>query len=197
MTKSTDTFFQPYKLIVGLGNPGRKYRSTKHNVGFDVVDLIRHQLGVNRFESKCRSLVSIVKISEKHVVLAKPMTFMNVSGKAVKELVDYFGLALDSICVVYDDLNLDLGVLRLRPSGSTGGHKGIKSIIEYLDSQDFPRLRIGIGRPPDDVEWMDYVLSEFSEPDRELIDSSIERAADAIETFATEGIQTAMNRHNG
>lgn len=197
MTKSIDTSFQPYKLIVGLGNPGRKYRSTKHNVGFDVVDLIRHQLGVNRFESKYNSLVSIVKISEKPVVLAKPMTFMNVSGKAVKELVDYFGLALDSICVVYDDLNLDLGVLRLRRSGSAGGHNGIKSIIEHLDSQDFPRLRIGIGRPPDDVEWMDYVLSEFSEPDRELIDSSIERAADAIETFATEGIQTAMNRHNG
>jgi len=196
MAESTDTCFQPYKLIVGLGNPGRKYKYAKHNVGFDVIDGLLYRLDDKKLENRCSSLVSIQKIGEKSIVLAKPMTFMNASGKAVKELIDYFEIPLDSICIVYDDLNLDLGVLRLRRSGSAGGHNGMISIIEYLNSQSFPRLRIGIGKPPDGVGWMDYVLSEFSESDREVIDGAIERAVDAIETFTIEGIQSAMNQYN-
>ena len=192
MTESTGI----QKLIVGLGNPGRKYRDTKHNVGFAVIDELLDRLNVKRLESKCSSLVSIQKIGKKPVVLAKPMTFMNESGKVIKELVDYFKLPLDSVCIVYDDLNLELGVLRLRRSGSAGGHKGMMSIIEHLDSQNFPRLRIGIGRPTDSIDWMDYVLSEFSQSDRKMIDRSIERAADAIETFTIEGIQSALNQYN-
>lgn len=193
MIESTDI----QKLIVGLGNPGGKYKYTKHNAGFDVIDELFGRLGVRKLESRCNSLVSsIQKIGEKSVVLAKPMTFMNASGKSVKKLIDYFEIPLCSVCIVYDDLNLDLGVLRLRPSGSAGGHNGIQSIIDYLDSQNFPRLRIGIGRPPDDVVWKDYVLSKFSELDREVIDKSIKRAADAIEIFLIEGIQTAMNQYN-
>lgn len=186
-----------YKLIVGLGNPGKKYKHTKHNVGFDVIDEVLSRLKVKKLESKCSSLVSpIQQIDEKLVILAKPMTFMNKSGKALAELVDYFEVPLNSICVVYDDLNLELGVLRLRPSGSAGGHNGIKSIIEHLDSQSFPRLRVGIGRPNDDMTWKNYVLSEFAESDREVIDKSVKKAADAIETFIIEDIQTAMNLYN-
>jgi len=185
-----------YKLIVGLGNPGKKYRHTKHNIGFDVIDAIYSQLNSGRIESKFNSLISNQKIGEKDVILAKPMTFMNLSGKAVKEIIDYFEIPLNSICIVYDDLNLDLGVLRLRRSGSAGGHNGMKSIIEHLNSKDFPRLRIGIGIPPDNTDWMDYVLSDFPEPAREIVNQSIEKAVDTIKTFIIEGIDSAMNKYN-
>ena len=187
--------FTSTKLIVGLGNPGPRYENTKHNLGFWVVNelLLRRQL--NRLVPLCRSLVARTEWHDSEVIFAKPMTYMNKSGQAVNMLIQKFDIVPRDLCVVYDDLNLDIGVLRMRKAGSDGGHNGMKSIIHHLGTQDFPRLRVGIGKVTGD--WMDHVLNEFSATEREDISWAIPWAADAIETFVTEGIQAAMNRFNG
>lgn len=182
------------KLIVGLGNPGRQYQFTRHNVGFEVIDKLIIRLDIKRLTEKHHALVAFGKLSDFDIILAKPLTFVNGSGQSVAPIVSEFDIPLTELCVVYDDLNLDLGVLRIRRTGSDGGHKGLKSIIHHLDSQDFPRLRIGIGKPADDA--ISHVLSEFTPEERVVIDESIEKAADALETLITDGIETAMNKFN-
>ena len=183
------------KLIVGLGNPGPRYENTKHNLGFWVVNELLLRLGLNRLDPLCRSLIVQTTWHSAEVIFAKPMTYMNNSGQAVNMLVQKFDIPPHDLCVVYDDLNLDIGVLRMRKAGSDGGHNGMKSIIHHLGTQDFPRLRVGIGKV--EGEWMDYVLNEFSADEREYIDWAIPCAADAIETFVTDGVQTVMNQFNG
>ncbi|MCZ6678200.1 MAG: aminoacyl-tRNA hydrolase [Candidatus Poribacteria bacterium] len=183
------------KLIVGLGNPGPRYENTKHNVGFWVVNELMLRLRLNRLENLCRSLIARTEWYDSEIIFAKPMTYMNNSGQAVKALVQWFDIGLDNLCVVYDDLNLELGMLRIRRAGSDGGHNGMKSIIRHLDSQDFPRVRIGIGKA--EGEWMDHVLSDFSAIERGKIDVVVRRTADSIETLVTDGVQVAMNRFNG
>ena len=183
------------KLIVGLGNPGPRYENTKHNLGFWVVNELLLRLQLNRLEPLCRSLIAQTEWHNSEVIFAKPMTYMNNSGQAVNMLVQKFDIPTHDLCVVYDDLNLDIGVLRIRKAGSDGGHNGIKSIIHHLGTQDFPRLRVGIGKVEGD--WMDYVLNDFSDVEREYIDWAIPCAADAIETLITDGVQTAMNQFNG
>ena len=187
--------FMPTKLIVGLGNPGPQYENTKHNLGFWVVSELLLRLQLSRLEPLCRSLVVQTKWHNSEVIFAKPMTYMNNSGQAINMLVQKFDICPQNLCVIYDDLNLDIGVLRMRKAGSDGGHNGMKSIIHHLGTQDFPRLRVGIGKV--EGEWMDYVLNEFSRVEREYIDWAIPCAADAIETFITDDVQTAMNRFNG
>ena len=183
------------KLIVGLGNPGSQYEDTKHNLGFWVINELLLRLQLDRLEPLCRSLIARTEWHGTKIIFAKPMTYMNNSGQAINLLVQKFDIFPDNLCVVYDDLNLDVGVLRMRKAGSDGGHNGMKSIIHHLRTQDFPRLRVGIGKVEGD--WMDHVLSEFSTAAREDIDWAIPRAADAIETFVTDGVQTAMNCVNG
>ena len=183
------------KLIVGLGNPGPRYENTKHNLGFWIVNEVLLRLRLNRLKPLCQSLIAQTEWHNSEVIFAKPMTYMNNSGQAVNMLVQKFDIPPQDLCVVYDDLNLDIGVLRLRKAGSDGGHNGMKSIIRHLGTQDFPRLRIGIGKV--EGEWMDYVLSEFSAAEREYIDWAIPCAADAIETLVTDGVQIAMNQFNG
>ena len=190
------TMSQRMKLIVGLGNPGPRYKNTKHNVGFRVVDELLQRARTTKFENLCQSLVARTRVRGSEVILAKPLTYMNNSGRAVSEIVHEFDISLESLCVVYDDLHLDIGVLRMRQSGSDGGHRGIKSIQDLLNTQAFPLLRIGIGKP-DTEHWIDYVLSEFSAAESKEIDCMIHRAADAIETLISEGIQRAMNLFNG
>ena len=185
----------PTKLIVGLGNPGPQYENTKHNLGFWVVNELLLRLRLDRLDPLCRSLTARTEWHGSEVIFAKPMTYMNNSGQAVNMLVQQFSICSHDLCVVYDDLNLDIGVLRLRKGGSDGGHNGMKSIIHHLGTQDFPRLRVGIGKV--EGEWMDHVLNEFPAAEREYINWAIPCAADAIETFVTEGVQTAMNRFNG
>lgn len=185
----------PRKLIVGLGNPGPRYENTKHNLGFGVVNELLLRLQLNRLAPLCRSLVARTEWHASEVIFAKPMTYMNKSGQAVNMLVQKFDILPHDLCVVYDDLNLDIGVLRMRKAGSDGGHNGLKSIIHHLGTQDFPRLRVGIGKVEGD--WMDHVLNEFSAAEREDINWAIPCAADAIETFVIEDVQTAMNRFNG
>lgn len=183
------------KLIIGLGNPGPRYENTKHNVGFWVVNELMQRAGVTAMQNLCKSLVAQTEWHGATIIFAKPMTYMNRSGDAVTALVHQFGIETEGPCVIYDDMNLDFCVLRMRRKGSDGGHNGMKSIIDALGTEAFPRLRIGIGEP--EGEWVDHVLSEFSESERAEIDRVVHRAADAIETFVTDGVQATMNRFNG
>ena len=191
---------QESKLIVGLGNPGMRYEHTKHNVGFRVVDALyevfcqRDSQPRPAHTSICNSLVIQTIWHDTPIILAKPMTYMNNSGAAVAALVRRFEIPLRDLCIVYDDIHLDVGVLRIRQKGSDGGQKGMKSIIHHLGTTEFPRLRIGIGEPVGDLT--DYVLTEFSEDEEIEIAHTIDRAVDAIETFVKDDILTVMNQFN-
>ena len=188
------------KLIVGLGNPGPRYQHTKHNIGFRVIDALHEKTQRNRQTSRhtqtstCRSLVMQTTWHDTSIIFAKPMTYMNNSGVAVAALVNRFEVPLSQLCVVYDDIHLDIGVLRIRQKGSDGGQKGMKSIIHHLGTNEFPRLRIGIGEPVGDLT--DYVLTEFSEAEEIEVQPTIHRAVDAVETFVKDDILTAMNQFN-
>jgi len=184
------------KLIVGLGNPGRKYELTRHNVGFEVIDLLCDEIRAGRTKRQNFSLVAEGRLETEHLILAKPQTFMNSSGVAVSSLVSKYGVQLDDLYVIYDDLNLDMGILRIRRRGSAGGHKGVKSIISSLGSQLFPRLRIGIGQMDRGTEAIDYVLSKFSHDEREQIDQTEYMAVDALKVMIRDGIDPAMNKYN-
>lgn len=184
------------KLIVGLGNPSDRYAHTRHNLGFDAIDELAKILGcrVNKREKKALTGSAICR-GEK-ILLAKPQTYMNLSGESVRPLMDYYHIALEDLFVLVDDVNLDIGMLRIRRGGSDGGHNGLKSITEHLGTKDYARLRIGAGAPPAGG-LVDFVLSGFSKEDRAVIDETIEAAAEACLVFAAEGVDTAMNRFNG
>lgn len=189
------------KTIVGLGNPGPQYARNRHNIGFQVVDLFarRHGIELSKTQHKARlgdGWIQRGGVREK-VLLVKPMTYMNNSGEAVAPLIRYYDIVLDDLLVIVDDLDLNAGQLRLRPGGSSGGQKGLKSIIRLLGSQDFPRLRVGIGRPPGRMAPADYVLQNFSAQEEETFGPLREIIADAIETWIFDGIDAAMNKYNG
>ncbi|MBD3183576.1 aminoacyl-tRNA hydrolase [Candidatus Poribacteria bacterium] len=185
------------KLIVGLGNPGSKYKSTRHNVGFEVLDLFCREVCTDEVKHRFFSSVANGKYKGEELILAKPQTFMNSSGTAVNALKYKYGISPEDIFVIYDDFNLDLGMLRIRLSGSSGGHKGMKSIIESIGSKDFPRLRIGIGSPPHGMDVMKYVLGRFSPDERATIEESKLMALKALKVMIHEGIEPAMTRFNG
>ncbi|MDQ7843896.1 MAG: aminoacyl-tRNA hydrolase [Armatimonadota bacterium] len=184
------------KLIIGLGNPGRRYRGTRHNVGWEVVSRLGRRLGVAAWQEEGFSEVRRGSIGGTRVLLARPQTYVNVSGAAVLELCRRHRVDVQDIIVVADDLDLPLGRIRLRPGGSAGGHNGLKSIIEALGTTNFPRLRVGIGRPPEGVDPADYVLARFRPEEQPVVDEVLERAAQALEVAVTEGIPAAMNRFN-
>ena len=181
-------------LVVGLGNPGRRYRGTRHNVGWEVVDRLsaRWDLPVSREEEE--ALVGRGEIAGQEVLLAKPLTYMNRSGEAVRGLVRRYGVQPQEILVIYDDVDLPVGAIRIRPRGSSGGHHGMASVLEALGTSEIPRVRVGIGRPRG--ETAEYVLSRFSSEERPLIEEAMERAADAVEAILREGTEAAMNRYN-
>ncbi len=182
------------KLVVGLGNPGRKYAGTRHNVGFDVVDRLgeRHRL---EWESAPTEAVQ-ARWRAASAIVVKPLTFMNLSGIAIGELLRFYKIDLPDLFVVVDDINLELGRLRARPSGSAGGHNGLKSIISSLGTEDFARLRVGIGRGDRPGGFADHVLAKFEPDERDEIAGATDRAADAAELFVTEDIVAVMNRFN-
>jgi PTH1 family peptidyl-tRNA hydrolase len=184
-------------LVAGLGNPGRQYSENRHNVGFMLVSRLANRLGVafSRLESK--ALVTKAIYKDFRLVLAKPQTYMNLSGQAVSALQRFYKVPLENLLVAYDDVDLPLGTIRLRPGGSSGGQKGMGSIIEHLGTQEFPRLRIGIGRPPGRMDAAAYVLQDFSRGETEILDEVLERGVEAVLTFITEGLTTAMNQYNG
>jgi peptidyl-tRNA hydrolase, PTH1 family len=183
-------------MIVGLGNPGREYRLNRHNIGFMVVDRLaeRHDLTLGRLRSK--ALVGEGVVYGSKVILAKPQTYMNLSGEAVGSLAGYFQIPPENILVVYDEIDLPFGTLRMRKKGGPGGHNGMKSLISRL-GQEFPRLRLGVGRPSGRMPPAAYVLQNFGPDDRPLLEEILDRAVAAIETYLSEGIHQAMTRHNG
>jgi peptidyl-tRNA hydrolase, PTH1 family len=186
------------KLIVGLGNPGKKYRDTRHNVGFAVVDELASRHGATFESAPAEALLARVRtLGAGGTLLLKPLTMMNASGFAVSEVARYFRIVFDDILVVADDVNLPLGRLRARPGGSAGGHNGFRSIIEQLGTQGFARLRVGVGRGDLRRDLADYVLGGFDADERPLAADAVGRASDASELFVFEGIEPVMNRFNG
>lgn len=184
-------------LIVGLGNPGRKYRNNRHNIGFQAVNAFAARHGWRFSRQQENAFVAEGRIGGRPVTLARPMTYMNQSGRPVKGLATFYKLPLENIIVLFDDLDLPLGTLRLRPEGSAGGHNGMRDIIRHLGSNQFPRLRLGIGRPPGRMDPKAFVLQDFNKDERPIVEDLYERAADALETWLEEGITLAMSRHNG
>ncbi|MCU0499243.1 MAG: aminoacyl-tRNA hydrolase [Anaerolineae bacterium] len=184
-------------LIVGLGNPGKQYEQTKHNVGFWTVDELarRHGLAFGKPERKAISADGL--IGDRRVLLAKPQTYMNLSGESVRPLLDFYKIELDQVIVISDDLDLPIGTIRLRKGGSHGGQNGLRSIIQHLGTQEFNRVRIGIGRPPGRMEAAAYVLHPFEGDDAITMRLVIDHAANAVETWLKSGIDLAMTRHNG
>lgn len=184
-------------LIVGLGNPGSKYRQNRHNIGFMVVNHLAEKIHIPLRRVEFRALIGKGEIDSQQCILAKPQTFMNESGKSVGPLMRFYRIPQERLLVVHDDLDLPYGTLRLRPTGGTGGQKGMESIIAQLGSQDFARLRMGIGRPPGRMDPRDYVLHDFDPPQQEDLPIVLETAVKAILTFFNEGIEQAMNTFNG
>lgn len=185
------------KLIVGLGNPGRKYRDTRHNIGFAVADELAARASVTFEAAPAEALMARARsLGPEGTLLLKPLTMMNASGFAVSEIARYFRVAFGDILVVADDVNLPLGRLRARPSGSAGGHNGFRSIIEQLGTTGFARLRVGVGRGDPRRDLADYVLGGFDADERPVVDDAVSRAADAAELFVSEGIELVMNRFN-
>jgi PTH1 family peptidyl-tRNA hydrolase len=186
------------KLIVGLGNPGRKYRDTRHNIGFAVADELARRGSVAFESAPADGLVARVRtLGPDGTLLLKPLTMMNASGFAVSEVARYFRIALCDILIVADDVNLVLGRLRARSSGSAGGHNGFRSIVEQLGTTDFARLRVGVGRGDPRRDLADHVLSGFDADERPVVADAVARAAEASEMFVAEGIERVMNRFNG
>jgi len=185
-------------LIVGLGNPGVRYANTRHNIGFRCVDALAERHGLSFAKQQGKALIASGTIAGRPVLLAKPQTYMNASGESVSALASFYKIAPDRILVIFDDLDLPVGTLRMRKSGGAGGQKGMKSIIEKLGTQEFSRLRFGIGRPPGRMDPADYVLLPFRDDDESiLVAEAIDRVVQAVHTWLAEGIDIAMNQCNG
>ncbi|WP_454052564.1 aminoacyl-tRNA hydrolase [Clostridium sp. Marseille-Q7071] len=182
-------------LIVGLGNPGDKYDKTRHNVGFDIIDLFAQKYNISINRIKFKGIYGETTINGEKVIVLKPQTFMNLSGESVREVCDFYKIPNNNIIVVYDDISLDIGTVRIRQKGSAGGHNGIKNIISHLSTEAFPRIKIGVGQPKYDL--VDHVLGKFSKEERELLEKTFEPSVQAIETIITNGIAEAMNKFNG
>lgn len=185
-------------VIAGLGNPGSKYDGTRHNAGFDVIDVLVDKYRLYDAERFGKCMMAKGRIEGKRVILMKPMTYMNLSGEAVREVVSYFKVdPSDHLIVISDDIELDIGKLRIRKKGSAGGHNGLKDIIRCLGTDAFARIRVGVGKKPHpDFELMDFVLSRFTSEERQVMDQAEEKAAEAVVCFITEGPDAAMNRFN-
>lgn len=184
-------------LLVGLGNPGREYRNTRHNIGFMAIDRLCKAAGISLSRVQLKALVGVGQFEGRRIVLAKPQTFMNLSGQAVNGLVRFYKVPLEQVMVAHDDLDLPLGTLRLRPGGGSAGQKGVASIIQQLGTQEFNRLRLGIGRPPGRMDASAYVLQAFSASEQEMLDLVLDRAVAAVQTYIRFGLDTAMNQYNG
>lgn len=184
-------------LIAGLGNPERRYEGTRHNVGFEVIDRLAEKLSTSVEEKKFKGCYGKGVIGGEKVILLKPQTYMNLSGESVRAAADFYKIQPDHIIVVYDDISLDAGQLRIRTKGSAGGHNGVKNIIAHLGTQEFPRVKVGVGAKPARMDLADYVLSPFGKEDQEKMAAAFDEAAQAVESLIEEGPDRAMNRFNG
>ena len=185
-------------VITGLGNPTLKYSKTRHNVGFDTIDVLAKEHGIKVKKKQFNALTGEGFIGGKKVILVKPMTYMNNSGEAVSEIVKYYKIDPGSeLIIISDDLNLDVGVLRIRAKGSAGGHNGLKSIIKCVGTEDFDRVRIGVGKVPEGTDIITHVLTRFSRAEKGVVKQSFEYAAKAVESIISDGIDKTMSKFNG
>jgi PTH1 family peptidyl-tRNA hydrolase len=187
-----DTF-----LLAGLGNPGREYRDNRHNAGFMTIDRLGARLNAGGLKLQSKALVASGLYRDRRLILAKPQTYMNLSGQSVQGLLSFYKIPLTNLMVISDDIDLPLGTVRIRASGGAGGQRGMGSIIEQLGSRDFPRLRIGIGRPPGRMDAAAYVLQDFSKEDLKLLPDILGHAEQAVLEFVMNGLDAAMNKFNG
>lgn len=184
-------------IIVGLGNPKKEYEGTRHNIGFMAIDTIADKMDISVIESKHKALIGKGYIGGQKVILAKPMTFMNLSGESVRELVDYYKIdEEEELIVLYDDISLEPGKLRLRKKGSAGGHNGIKNIIAHLGHDKFNRVKIGVGEKPKGWDLADYVLGRFNKEEQQVMKEALQKTAEAVECIISDDIDSAMNRYN-
>ncbi|MFN5300986.1 MAG: aminoacyl-tRNA hydrolase [Planctomycetaceae bacterium] len=185
------------KMLVGLGNPGKKYEGTRHNIGFDLILELSKRGGLPRFKDKFEAQLAEVPCGGQRLLLVAPQTFMNNSGISVRQVCDFYHIPPADVLVACDDMNLPLGKLRLRTGGSSGGQKGLQSIIQHLRTEEVPRLRLGVGRPAPGRDAADYVLERFHKSELAAVDASVVLGANAVECWCAEGLPTAMNRFNG
>ncbi len=183
-------------LIIGLGNPGRHYRGNRHNAGYMLIDRLLDTYGTALNRNVSEALVAVLEKEDRTLIFAKPQTYVNESGRAVASLVRSFKVELPNVMVAFDELDLELDVIRMRPAGGSSGHRGMRSIINHLETQAYPRLRIGIGRPPGRRLAADYVLSNFSKGEQEILSSVLDRAVACVQQYVREGIQIAMTACN-
>ncbi|HQV93244.1 MAG TPA: aminoacyl-tRNA hydrolase [Anaerolineales bacterium] len=184
-------------LLIGLGNPGREYANTRHNFGFMAIDRLAVRLNARGMKVMSKAIVMDSKYEDHKLILAKPQTFMNLSGQSVQGLAHFYKIPNENLMILSDDLDLPFGTIRIRASGGPGGQRGLSSILEKLGTKDIPRMRLGIGRPPGRMEPADYVLQNFSRDDLQSISEILDRAADAALEFVTNGLTAAMNKFNG
>ena len=184
-------------IIVGLGNPGREYQNTRHNIGFQVIDAIAEKNNISVKEKKYKALIGKGVVAGQKVLLVKPQTYMNLSGESVREVIDYYKIdEKEELIVISDDISLDVGQIRIRKKGSAGGHNGLKNIILHLGHDQFERIKMGVGEKPQGYDLADYVLGHFTQMEQEILQDSIARAVQAVETIMTDGVDQAMNRYN-
>lgn len=184
-------------LVVGLGNPGAKYEHTRHNMGFLTVDLLAEKAGIKLNKVKFKSAYNILSFAGCKCLVMKPQTYMNLSGEAVREAVQFYKIPTGHVLVIYDDVSLPVGKLRVRPTGSAGGHNGIKNIIAHLGTDVFPRVKVGVGAPSHpDYDMVDWVIGSFSAQEKKIVDEALDRALDAAECIISRGVTEAQNRFN-
>lgn len=184
-------------IVVGLGNPGTNYAHTRHNVGFDVTDILSRRWNAPLLKKKCKGLLAEVMLDGRRVVLCQPQTYMNLSGECVEELLQWYKVPLDHLMIIYDDIDLPLAKLRVRKTGSAGTHNGMRSIMAHVPSQEFPRIRVGVGAKPEGWELADWVLSRYAiREEQEAMAQAFESAADCVEDYLAHGIDDAMQRYN-
>lgn len=184
-------------IIVGLGNPGREYQNTRHNIGFQVINAIAEKNNISVKEKKYKALIGKGLVAGQKVLLVKPQTYMNLSGESVREVIDYYKIdEKEELIVISDDISLDVGQIRIRKKGSAGGHNGLKNIILHLGHDQFERIKMGVGEKPQGYDLADYVLGHFTQLEQKILQDSIVRASQAVETIMTDGVDQAMNRYN-
>ena len=183
-------------IIAGLGNPTKEYDKTRHNVGFEVIDVLAERYGIDVSERKHRAFCGKGVVEGQKILLVKPQTFMNLSGESLRAVLDYYKTLPEELIVIYDDISLEPGQLRIRMKGSAGGHNGIKNIIAHLGTQEFPRIKVGVGEKPPRMDLKDYVLGRFSKGEKELMEQAFQEAALAAVMMITEGADRAMNHFN-
>ena len=184
-------------VVVGLGNPGKQYDKTRHNVGFDVIDILAEEYGISVSKIKHKALIGEGRVGSEKVLLVKPQTYMNLSGETLIDIYNYYKIDMENIIVIYDDIDLDVGKIRIRKKGSGGTHNGMRSITKCLGSTDFPRVRVGVSKPRPGQDLADFVLSRFRKEEADDLQVGLEKAAKSVDCMIRENIDKAMNQYNG